>query len=148
MTYPRIEACLSPIVALVIGPLVELLPERLGLPRPELGLELRVELMEIGRLDLEQVAEMPEVAEDGLEGGGVAELVEHLVGQRHVGRGHLLSALLQVVHTGRRRVILLLRRLGELLQLRLDRVRGLQSVSLPATERQCFFLRKKKYMIA
>lgn len=100
-THPCIEARLAAIVALVISPLIELLPQRLCLPRAELGLELGVELVEVGRFDLEQLAEVSKVAEYGLEGRRVAELIEHLVGQRHVRRGHLLAAVL-VIHFARR----------------------------------------------
>lgn len=84
----------------MVSPLVELLPQRLCLPRAELGLELGVELVEVGRFDLEQLAEVPKVPEYGLEGRRVAELIEHVVGQRHVRRGHLLAAVL-VIHLGR-----------------------------------------------
>lgn len=107
-THPCIEACLAAIVALVISPLIELLPQRLCLPRAKLGLELGVELVEVGRFDLEQLAEVPKVAEYGLEGRRVAELIEHLVGQRHVRRGHLLTAVL-VIHPARRPLIRLTR---------------------------------------
>lgn len=87
----------------MISPLIELLPQCLGLPRAELGLELGVELVEVGRFDLEQLAEVSKVAEYGLEGRRVAELIEHVVGQRHVRRGHLLAAVL-MIHLGRRRL--------------------------------------------
>lgn len=96
-TYPRVETRLASVVALVIGSLVELLPQRLRLPRPELGLELRIELMKVRRLDLQEVAEVTKVTQDRLEGRGVAELVEHLGGHGHLGRDHLLTVAVQVM---------------------------------------------------
>lgn len=130
--HPCVEACLAPIVALVIGPLIELLPQRLGLPGSQLGLELRVELVEVGRLDLEEVAEVPEVAEYGLEGGGVAELIEDLAGQGHLRRRHQLPAArrllqVQVIHP----VCVCVCPAGASL-LRVPRSTWLQAVSLPA----------------
>lgn len=65
----------------MVGALVEFLPQRLRLPRFELGLELRIKLYEICRFDVQQVAQVTKVAEDRLEGGGVTKLVEDLARQ-------------------------------------------------------------------
>ena len=80
----------------MIGSLIKLLPEGLSLPRTEFRLELRVELMEIGGLNFEQIAEVTKVAKNRLEGGGIAELVEDLASEGHLRRRHLLPTLLVV----------------------------------------------------
>ena len=63
------------------GALVELGPQRLGLPRAQLGLEPRVEVGEVSGLEPQHLAEVPETPEDGFERGGVDKVVEDLVGE-------------------------------------------------------------------
>lgn len=71
------------LVLLLAGPLVQLGPQRLGLPVVELGLELVVEDAGVGGLDLQVLAELLEGLERALAGGGLDEVVEQDVGEVH-----------------------------------------------------------------
>ena len=93
--YPGIGTCLSLVVALVIGSLIELTPQRFGLPAHELGFELGIKIAEVIVLDLKKLADVTKVAQDGFQGGGVAELIEGLLCAGNLGGDF---SLVVVVH--------------------------------------------------
>lgn len=78
LTHPRIGTCLSAIVALVIGPLIEFLPQGLRLPRSQFRLQFWIKLIYRVRFDLEQLTKMSIMTKYGLKSGGIAKLIEDL----------------------------------------------------------------------
>lgn len=90
----------------MIGTLVEFFPKCLRPPRPQLQLQRRIELGEHIGPDLELLAKLSIIPENGLECAGIAKLVKELAGQRRraIRRGvrlptvHFLGSALSVIH--------------------------------------------------
>ena len=80
-TYPRVGTLPALLVLALLGPLVELRPQALRPPRGEASLEVLVEDLVVGRLQLEHVAQLLEGGGDAGEGVGGTVLVEQ--GRRH-----------------------------------------------------------------
>lgn len=72
----------------MVGAQVKLLPQRLGLPRGQVGPQLGVEQGEHVGLEVDEVADAAISAQDGLEGGGIDEVLEEVGGAGRVHGGH------------------------------------------------------------
>jgi hypothetical protein len=110
---PGVGAQLALAVALVRRPRVELLPQRLGLPRRQITPQLGVEERAVVRLEVEVVADAAIVAEYVLETGGVEEVFEVVIGL-----GYLLGG--DLAASSRRRLVVMVHRGGGGLSRRLS----------------------------